>query len=753
MRREQTSTPSASAAMPGGIVRDAIMQGVLRARRHYQEGALDEAKRACEAVRALMPDQFDALQVLGLVALGQGDPVTAEQWIARSVRVDSKQGWAWANYAVVLNAQGRFGDALEPADRALRLDGRSLAARLARANALLGLQRYAECDPAYEGVLALDPSSAEAWANRGKALLKLGRFIDALASVDRSIAIAPRVSAPHVNRGNALSALGRHEEALRSYDRALELQPEVADIWCLRGVALQELGRDALALHSFDTALRLAPSHFEAILGSGISHEHLQHHAEALAYCDRAIGLVADDKRAWLTRGNALQGLLRYDDALEAYDRALTFDSQYADALGNRGAALHMLHRYDDALDSYERALAIAPTRADTWGVRGNLLQQIGRYDDAAASYTQATLHEPDCAPAWFHRGSALQHMNRHDEALDCFSRAIELQPTHAESLTGRAICKLLLGDFLQGWREYETRWLDPAAARRARHFNSPLWLGQHPLAGKTLLVHAEQGFGDTLQFCRYVSVIAAHGAHVVLEAPTQLMGLLATLDSVATLIPHGKPLPAFDFHCPMLSLPLAVATAGWCDAEPLPTSSYLHADPQLVSQWRERIAVRETGKRLRVGLAWSGNPDHTNDHNRSIAFAQFTEWFALDVQFVSLQQVVRPSDSDALAQSGALHFGDTLRDFSDTAALVESLDLVISVDTSIAHLAGALGRPVWMLLPFVPDWRWQLARDDTRWYPQATLFRQRAPGDWRTVIARVADALRERAAETETEK
>ncbi len=725
------------------------MQGVLRARRHYQEGALDDAKRACEAVRTLMPDQFDALQMLGLVALGQGDPVSAEQWIARSVRVDPKQGWAWANYAVVLNAQGRFADALAPADRALRLDGRCLAARLARANALLGLQRYAECDPAYESVLALDPLSAEAWANRGKALLKLGRFADAIASVDRSIAIAPRAFPPHVNRGNALSALGRHEEALRSYDHALELQPQAPDIWCLRGVALQELGCDELALYSYYTALRLAPAHVEALLGSGISHEHLQHHAEALAYCDRALALVTDDQRVWLTRGNALQGLLRYDDALDAYDRALALDAHYADALGNRGAALHMLRRYDEALDSYELALAAAPTRADMWGVRGNLLQQIGRYDDATASYTQATLHEPDCAPAWFHRGSALQHLNRHDAALDCFSQAIALQPSHAESLTGRAICMLLRGDFLPGWREYETRWLDPGAARRVRHFDRPLWLGQQPLAGKTLLVHAEQGFGDTLQFCRYVSVAAKHGVRVLLEVPAPLIGLIGTLDGVATLISHGQPLPAFDFHCPMLSLPLACATAGWCDAGPLPASSYLRADPELVSQWRERVVARETGARLRVGLAWSGNPDHANDHNRSIAFAQLAECFAPDVQFVSLQQVVRPTDSDALAQSGVLHFGEALRDFMDTAALVESLDLVISVDTSIAHLAGALGRPVWMLLPFVPDWRWQLARDDTPWYPQATLFRQQAPGDWRPVIERVANALREHAAST----
>jgi hypothetical protein len=332
-----------------------------------------------------------------------------------------------------------------------------------------------------------------------------------------------------------------------------------------------------------------------------------------------------------------------------------------------------------------------------------------------------------------------LQQLRRDEEALACYHEAWKLDPDHGAARRSAAYCRLLMGDFAQGWMQHESRWEASDVVFRRRHADRPLWLGVEPVAGKTVLLHAEQGFGDTLQFCRYASLVAARGATVVLEVPAALKTVLASLHGVSRVVSESDTQLPFDFQCPLMSLPLAFGT----DLNTVPAETpYLRADADRVQTWKARLDEAGGRGRLRIGLAWSGNPHHKNDENRSMSLATLAPLYGLDATFVSLQPDVRQDDAGVLAQSGILDFRGELRDFADTAALMQALDLVISVDTSVAHLAGALGRPLWILLPRVPDWRWLLDREDSPWYPGARLFRQDRPGDWPVVIEHVAQAL-----------
>jgi Glycosyltransferase family 9 (heptosyltransferase) len=298
---------------------------------------------------------------------------------------------------------------------------------------------------------------------------------------------------------------------------------------------------------------------------------------------------------------------------------------------------------------------------------------------------------------------------------------------------------RLLIGDFDRGWVKYEWRWKTESLALPKRNFSQPLWLGAEALDGKAILLHSDQGFGDTIQFCRYVPLVAERGARVILEVPRPLRELMSTLTGAEQIVSSGNPLPDFDMHCPLLSLPLAFGP----QLETIPAATpYLRASSQSLMNWDTRLGSKH---HRRIGLVWSGSPTHKNDQNRSIRLSSLLSLLDIEATFVSLQKDVRDDDVTILKnRSDLLHFGDALENFSDTAALISNLDVVISVDTSVAHLAGALAKPVWVLLPFVPDWRWLLDRNDSPWYPTARLFRQDDARAWDNVIARVHAALYE---------
>ena len=606
----------------------------------------------------------------------------------------------------------------------------------------LQTRRLELADELFGNAIALRPDFPEAYNNRGVALADLGRLEAALANYDQAIALQAEHFGAHNNRGAALARLGRFAEALSSYDRAIGLRPDSADAYVNRGATLAKLARATEALSCFDTAIALRLDHSGAFYNRGNALRDLQRSAEAVESYDRAIALQPGHAEAYNNRGAALADLGQPEAALANFARAIALRPNFAEAHNNNGIALALLDRPEAALASYDQAIALKPDHAAAYKNRGAALASLGRLDDAVTDFDKAVALQPDYAEAHSDRGAALASLGRRAEALVSCERAIALKPGSPEARFNQGACYLALGDYERGWQGYEWRWQTRGAAALP-DFLAPQWRGDVAIANKTILVHAEQGFGDSLQFCRYVPMLARL-ATVVLDVPRPLVRLLSSLDCNMQIVARGDELPPFDTWIPMLSLPLAFRTT----LATIPaTVAYLNADPEQSERWRKRLAALPGPK---IGLVRAGSPLSPQpkalamDRRRSMTLQQFAPLAELPgLCLISLQK------GDAAAQTRnppdgmTLHdWTDELQDFADTAALVDALDLVISVDTSVVHLAGALGKPVWVLNRFDQCWRWLSDRTDSPWYPTARLFRQPSPGDWASVIREVAEAL-----------
>jgi tetratricopeptide (TPR) repeat protein len=608
---------------------------------------------------------------------------------------------------------------------------------LAQAGELYRQGRLADAERLCAAILAVKPDHVDALQLLGAIKLSNGRYSEALDLISR--AMRSKAQSPEILRihGLALSALGRPREAIESFDRAIKLNAKFSGTHHDRGNALTQLNRFDEALASYDRALAVQPNFVEALYSRGNALEQLKRFDEALASYDRALALRPDLVEALYTRGNVLMQLSRFDEALASYDRALALRPNFVEALYNRGNLLRELKRFDEAVASHDRALAFRPNVVEALQNRGHALEQLQRFEEALASFDRALALRPDLVEALYSRGIVLTALKRFDEALSSNGRVLALRPDYAEAHFHEALCRLMIGDFDRGWEKYEWRWETENQRLAKRGFTQPMWLGQEEVAGKTILLHAEQGFGDTIQFCRYVPLVVARGARVVLEVQKPLQELMSSLDGVAHVISQGDPLPDFDLQCPLLSLPLAFRTR----LETIPSAvPYLRASPQASNNWERRLGPTD---RPRIGLVWSGNSANRRDHIRSIGFNSLVSLLDINATFVSLMKDVGAADAMVLKdRSDLFHFGDELSTFSDTAALISNLDLVITVETSVAHLAGALGKPVWVLLSFLGDWRWLCDREDSPWYPTARLFRQDSTRAWDNVIARVHAAL-----------
>jgi tetratricopeptide (TPR) repeat protein len=459
--------------------------------------------------------------------------------------------------------------------------------------------------------------------------------------------------------------------------------------------------------------------------------------AEALGFLSKALRADPASVDAVSNLALALHGTGRFEEAVAHYRSALVLAPRHPEILYNLGNAFLELGRFDDALAGYDEVLAIDPSHVGARVNRGNALLRLNRPADALASYDVALAAMPGHPQILTNRGHALRRLDRPHEALSDFEAALIKAPEFPEGHFEVALTRLLLGDFASGWKAYEWRWKTAAFADKRRQFSAPLWLGDAPVAGKTTLLHAEQGFGDTIQFIRYAPLLAARGARVVCEVQPELKPLLSQLDGIE-VIAKGATLPRFDLHCPLLSLPLAFGT----QLETIPAStSYLAAPAERIAYWRDRLPL----DRPRAGFVWSGSPAHKNDANRSIPLARLAALFErLPFSCFSLQREWRDADRETMQGiANLIDLGPELADFADTAAVISLLDVVVSVDTAVAHLAGALGKPVVILLPLAPDFRWLRERSDTPWYPTAKLLRQPAFGDWDSVIAGLANELR----------
>ncbi|MFI4891413.1 MAG: tetratricopeptide repeat protein [Steroidobacterales bacterium] len=429
--------------------------------------------------------------------------------------------------------------------------------------------------------------------------------------------------------------------------------------------------------------------------------------------------------------------------AIALYDEAIALDPSHAEARYKRGNAQRSLGQLDAAIASYEQAIALDPGYAHAYCNRGVVQQALGLAAAALSSYDRAIALDPADAMAHYNRALLMQDGGRCDEALASYDEAVAIDPAFADAQYNRSLALLFLGDFANGWRAYEWRWKNAQrlAIGERRKFTQPLWLGDESVAGKRLLLHSEGGLGDTLQFCRYATLSAALGATVLLEVQPELLSVLANLDGVSGLFAKGSTLPSFDYQCPMMSLPLAFRTT----LGTIPTApKYLHGDNAKIDVWRALLGKRS---RPRIGLAWSGNPNNPIDQRRSVRLADWVAHLPPEFHYFQLQKHLRAADKTALDANPFIisfdPFDDELWDFDNTAALCLCMDLVITVDTSMAHLSGALGQRTWVLLPVNPDWRWLQDRGDSPWYPTMKLYRQRTAGDWNDVFARVAADLR----------
>ncbi len=412
--------------------------------------------------------------------------------------------------------------------------------------------------------------------------------------------------------------------------------------------------------------------------------------------------------------------------------------SPAAEAYYNLGVSLHERGQLDKAIQLYQMAVAHEPNFAEAYLNLGIVFKEKGQPDEAIQCCKKAIEIRPDYAMAYYNLGNAYVLKGQFDEATKFYQKAIEINPDYAEAHWNIALLNLLSGNFKEGWKGYEWR-LELEDVSPKRNFLQPLW-DESNISGRIILLHAEQGFGDTIQFIRYAPLVAQRGAKVIVECQKELTTLLKNVGGIQDIIAHGEQLPEFDVHCPLLSLPLVFGTTLETIPEKIP---YISADPTLVKKWREKIVLDNS--KFKIGLVWAGDPRLKDDRTRSCSleiFAPLTQFE--DVIFYSLQKGEAANQAKNPPKNMKLiDYTDEINDFSDTAALIENLDLIISIDTAVAHLAGALGKPVWTLLPFVPDWRWMLNREDSPWYPTMRLFRQPSPGDWEPVIGRIVKELK----------
>jgi len=518
----------------------------------------------------------------------------------------------------------------------------------------------------------------------------------------------------------------------------------------LSGLVAAMTGALDLAVDLIERAIRIDPLNPALHNDLGVVLKRLRNWGAALIRFDRAIELDPNFAEAHNNRGNVLRELNQLPDAIDSYRQAITLEPEYAEAHHNLGVTLSDLHQWQAAMPYLDRAIALNPGYANAYCNRGFARERLSQPEAALADYDRAITLDRRFTQVYVNRGNVLRELCRPEAAVASCDRALALDPGNAQAHQNRAMALLLMGDYARGWAEFEWRWKNARSAlsRDTRSFTQPLWLGAECLADKTILLHAEQGLGDTLQFCRYARLVVERGARVILEVQAPLVELMGTLDASIEVIARGDPLRAFDYQCPLMSLPVAFRTT--CATVPAGIP-YLHADPIKAHRWRDRLGPRT---RPRVGLVWAGGfradmPETWAAHGRrNIALARLAALRDAPVEFFSLQK--GQSGAGELAELVAQRWNGPrihdvtaeLRDFSDTAALIEQLDLVVSVDTSTAHLAGAMGKPVWLLNRFDTCWRWMLGRDDSPWYPTLRLYRQQRLGDWDSVVREVCGAL-----------
>jgi len=563
------------------------------------------------------------------------------------------------------------------------------------------LQAQSRCQQALEG----SPENPELLHLMALVCFNARQFDNAVEWSSRAIRKDPKPGYLST-LGTALLNLGKVDDALKVFERAVQLKPGEAGLWSNFGDALILADRSSDAAPCFRRAFEIDPTNWNAVYKAG--------------------GLFRE--------------IGRLDEAVACFDASDKLRPDHASTLHLRALALDGLKRIEEALRDNRRADELEPGNPYIGNSLGHNLMQLGRHREALPWFDQALEIRPDFVEALNNKAFSLTHLHRFDEALAVYERSQVVDPKNAGTEWHLALLQMLTGNFAAGWAGREARFRLTSLSGGKPKFSQPRWLGDRDIEGKTILLYSDEGLGDSIQFARYVPMVAERGARVVLYVQEAVRSLLSGISGVAECVSKSAALPAFDLYCPTSSLPLAFKTT----LETIPgRTAYLPPPPDdRVRVWENRLGSHD---RLRVGLVWSGNPKHGNDRERSIPLRLMTGLLNVDATFVSLQKDVRPDDKATLLErTDLVDLTAHLADFVETAALISCLDLVITVDTSVAHLSGALGRPTWIMLPYAPDYRWLLDRDDSPWYPTVRLFRQTESQEYGSVLDRVRGELAE---------
>lgn len=579
-------------------------------------------------------------------------------------------------------------------------------------------------------ILNVHPDNADVLHLAGIIQYELKNYDSAKKYIEASLKLDPTEAFAYFNLANIFRDEQKPDEAIINYQKALQIDPTLGDAYYNLGIIFEGKGQMDEALTCYGKAIQIDSSDAASYNNLGVVLQKKGQIDDAITCFEKALRIKPDNAKTCNNLGIALHDKKQYDEAINIYRRAVLLDSNLADAYNNLGKSLKEKGLLDEALSNYQKAIQLNPKYIEAYNNLGMVYKDKGLADEAICNYRKALQLRPDYSDAYNNLGIALQYKRQVEEAITCYRKALQINPNDAVTHWNLSLALLLSGNFKDGWREYE--WRLKVKDFNFPKINRPLWNGSD-ISGRSILLHAEQGFGDTIQFIRYAPLVAQLGARVIVRCQKEVRTLIQDMQGIEQVVDYDKQPPDCDIYCPLLSLPFIFGTTPAGIPSDIP---YVKINGILVQEWKNRI--QKDYSKLKAGIVWSGR------EQRSLSLELFVPLLQTGgITFYSLQK-------GEAAKQAKNHYGDMklvdytegITDFSDTAALIGNLDLIITVDTAVAHLAGALGKPVWTLLPFAPDWRWMLDREDSPWYPTMRLFRQPLSGDWESVINRVRQEL-----------
>jgi tetratricopeptide (TPR) repeat protein len=678
---------------------------------HHRAGRFREAEGIYRQVLDNYRDFAPAMHMLGVTLFQGGKRQEGLALVRRAVQVSPNYSEAYANLGHLLRESGQIEEAVVCCKRAIQLN----------------------------------PKLPEAYINLGSALYSQGKFEEAANCHRQAIVLRPDFADAHTNLGNALFALGQHEESVAAHRRAVICRPGFAEGYNNLAAGLHTMGRVDEAIENYYAALRIRPDYPEALSNLGHALQSRKQYDEAIKLCRRSIELQPNNPDAYNNLGNAYQENGDIETAIKCFQMALKQKPDHPDAMNNLGNCFQEQGKLEEAIPLYRRAIELRPVFAKAYGNLGNALRGMGQLEESIAVCRQAVAMQPKLEEAHINLGTALHLASRYEEAMAECRIAIGIRSDFPEAHKDLSLMLLVQGNFEDGWREYEWRLRLPNYFNHVNRFKQPIWDGSN-LTGKTILVHAEQGLGDSIHFSRFLPIVVQKAGKVILEVQSELVRLFKQTKMLEgiEIVPRERksgPILPFDTHLPLMSLPWVLKRLDPTKDHDVVKPPYIFPNPELVEQWKSRI---QDNGRLKVGLAWAGSKTNKNDRHRSITLSMLAPLGRVPNVDIYNLQLGKPGEQAANPPEGMklIDLTPMIGDFADTTAMVQNLDLIVSVDTAIIHLAGAMGKPVMVMLQYTPDFRWLLQGDTTPWYPSVRFIRQTKFGVWEDVIERTASEM-----------